>query len=64
MLELTIESMTCGHCVSAVTRAIEAVDPSAQVAIDLPTHRVKVETAAPREQVVAALVDAGYEPAR
>lgn len=61
MLELTVDSMSCGHCVSAVTKAIEALDPQARVAIDLPTHRVRVESGAARERIVAALADAGYE---
>jgi copper chaperone len=62
MLEFNISTMTCGHCVGAVTRAVQEVDPQARVAIDLPTHRVSIETAATRERVVSALVEAGYEP--
>ncbi|WP_241485531.1 heavy-metal-associated domain-containing protein, partial [Xanthomonas euvesicatoria] len=27
--------MTCGHCVRTVTQAIQAVDPHAQVDVDL-----------------------------
>jgi copper chaperone len=63
VLELTVNSMSCGHCVSAVTKALQQLDPQAKVAIDLATHKVRVETGAARERVVAALVDAGYEPA-
>ncbi|MBX3635848.1 MAG: heavy-metal-associated domain-containing protein [Rubrivivax sp.] len=62
MLDLQIPDMTCGHCVKAVTEAVKAADPAAEVQIDLPTHRVQVQTAAPREQVVARLVEAGYTP--
>ena len=64
MLELTLNDMTCGHCVSAVTQAIQQLDPQARVAIDLATHRVEVESAASRERIVAALADAGYTPER
>ena len=63
MLNFELPDMTCGHCVKAVTQAVQAVDPTAQVVIDLPTHRLQVETTAPREDVVAKLVDAGYTPA-
>ena len=35
MIEFRVEGMTCGHCVSAVTRAVKAVDPEANVRVDL-----------------------------
>jgi copper chaperone len=63
MLEFTIPSMTCGHCVSVVKQSIEQVDAQAQVEIDLPSHRVRVQTQADRQAVAAALAQAGYEPA-
>ena len=31
MIELTIPTMTCGHCVKTVTRTVQKVDPAAQV---------------------------------
>ena len=62
MLELTINAMSCGHCVSAVTQAIQQVDPAAKVVIDLPTHQVEVESAASRDRIVASLAEAGYAP--
>ena len=62
MLELTINDMTCGGCVGAVTRAIQQLDPQARVAVDLPTHHVSVESVASRERILAALADAGYTP--
>ena len=33
MTELSVRGMTCGHCVRAVTSAIESVDPRAKVLI-------------------------------
>ena len=62
MLELTINDMTCGHCVSSVTKAIQQLDPQARVAIDLATHHVSVESSASRERIVEAIADAGYTP--
>lgn len=62
MLEFDIQSMTCGHCASVVTQAVKATDPDARVDIDLPRHRVQVETKAPRETIAAALSEAGYQP--
>ncbi len=62
MLELTLPTMTCGHCVSVVTKAIKQADPQASVEIDLASHRVRVETAEDRETIESAVTEAGYAP--
>ena len=62
MLELTLPTMTCGHCVSVVTQAIKQTDPQALVEIDLASHRVRVETTEDLETIEAAVVEAGYVP--
>ncbi len=62
MLELTLPTMTCGHCVSVVTKAIKQTDPQAVVEIDLASHRVRVKTTKDRETIKAAVVEAGYVP--
>ena len=59
-IELTLPSMTCGHCVKTVTATAQRLDPAAQVTADLATHTVRIETAAPREQLVKALANEGY----
>ena len=64
MYELTVENMTCGHCVSAVTEAVRAVDPAALVEVDLKGKHVKVNSAAALEPIRAAIVDAGYPVTR
>ncbi len=63
MLQFQIPNMTCGHCAKSVTEAVKAADPAAEVRIDLPAHRVQVETDAERETVVARLTEAGFAPA-
>lgn len=63
MLSFELPDMSCGHCVKAVTQAVQAVDPAAEIVIDLPSHRLEVQTQAPREALVAQLVEAGYTPA-
>ncbi len=62
MLNFDIPAISCGHCVRAVTEAVHLADPKASVQVDLPSHRVSVETGAPREAIVAQLVLAGYPP--
>jgi copper chaperone len=63
MIELTLPSMTCGHCVKTVTEIVKRVDAGAGVTIDLPTHAVKIDSAEPAERFAAALSEEGYEPA-
>ncbi|AIZ35492.1 heavy-metal-associated domain-containing protein [Pseudomonas sp. K1(2024)] len=56
-----VQGMTCGHCVKAVTQAIQAVDAAAQVEVDLPGRQVKVQSESPAERIVAAIVEEGYQ---
>lgn len=60
MVELSVKDMTCGHCVSAVTRAVKAVDPQAEVQVDLGSKRVRVEGRSPADELIRALDAAGY----
>ncbi len=63
MQSFDLPNMTCGHCVRAVTEAVHAVDPAAEVRADLATHRVEVDSPLPREQLATRLAEAGYPPA-
>jgi len=58
----TVQGMTCGHCVSAVTEEISAIPGVSGVAVDLATGLVTVTADAdPSADAVAAAVDeAGY----
>ena len=64
MTELTVQNMTCGHCVSAVTRAIKALEPQAEVQVDLNSGRVRVDGATPAGALIKALDQAGYPAAQ
>ncbi len=56
-----VAGMSCGHCVNAVTEAVLTVDPHAQVTVDLPTGHVDVLSEQPRQDLVAAIENAGYK---
>jgi len=60
MIELRVEGMTCGHCVSAVTRAVKAVDPEANVHVDLGIGRVRVDGRSSADALGKAIAEAGY----
>lgn len=63
MIELRVQGMTCGHCVSAVTRAVKALDPEANVEVDLGSGRVRVEGRSSVEALGKAIAEAGYPAA-
>ena len=59
-MNLVVEGMTCGHCVRTVTQAIQALDPHAQVDVDLGSGVVKIEGLLAVEQAVEAIQRQGY----
>ena len=61
MLKFEVEGMTCGHCAQAVTKAVKALDPGAEVTVDLSAKQVLAQTQADAKAVAAAIVDAGYD---
>ncbi|MBK6852550.1 MAG: heavy-metal-associated domain-containing protein [Burkholderiales bacterium] len=63
MVEFKLPDMTCGHCAATVKRTVQALDASAQVDVDLPTHMVRIETSADEAALRAALTEEGYAPA-
>lgn len=58
--ELKVSGMSCGHCVRAVEEAVQAVDPEAQVKVELAQGQVRIDSAQPREALAAAIAEAGY----
>ncbi|MFZ4875513.1 heavy-metal-associated domain-containing protein [Janthinobacterium sp. Mn2066] len=60
MYQLQVENMSCGHCVGSVTKAVQGIDPAAQVQIDLASKSVKVESSGALDSIKAAIVEAGY----
>ena len=62
MLEFDVQAMSCSHCVAVVTEAVRSADPHADVQVDLANKKVRVESTLAREQLAAALTEAGYSP--
>ncbi|MFW9079460.1 heavy-metal-associated domain-containing protein [Pseudomonas sp. P2757] len=60
MQVFNVEGMSCGHCVKAVTQAVQSLDPAASVRVDLAAKEVGVESALSAEQVIAAISEEGY----
>jgi copper chaperone len=63
MLTFEVKDMTCGHCVSAITKAIESADPGARIQVDLARHRIEAEpVSGDRMRFSEAISAAGYTP--
>jgi copper chaperone len=60
MLNLRVEGMSCGGCAKSVTKALQRLDASANVSVDVPTGEVVVETSANESAVLEALARAGF----
>ena len=60
MTTFSVEGMSCGHCVSAVTRAVQQVDAGANVQVDLSRQTVAVTSVASVDALKAAIEQAGY----
>ena len=60
MYELEVEGMSCGHCVSSVTKSVLAIDPAAKVDVDLAAKKVRVDSQAALPAISSAIAEAGY----
>ena len=60
MYELTVDGMSCGHCVGRVTKSVQGVDPAAKVDVDLASKKVKVDSKADVDEIADAIDEAGY----
>ncbi|MHC8348615.1 heavy-metal-associated domain-containing protein [Pseudomonas sp. RT4P38] len=61
MQVFNVQGMSCGHCVKAITQALQARDPEASVRIDLAAKEVGVDSALTADQVIAVIIEEGYE---
>ena len=60
MTTFQVDDMTCGHCISVITKAIKGVDANASVSIDLASHRVNIASGTNAATLSAAIKQAGY----
>lgn len=55
-----VQGMTCGHCVKAVTHAIQADDPGADVTVDLAKGEVSVQSVLANDRLIGLIEEEGY----
>ena len=58
-----VQGMSCGHCVRAVTQAVQQLDPQAQVKVQLDQGTVEVDSSQPRAAIAQAIAEEGYQVA-
>jgi copper chaperone len=59
-MQFSVDNMTCGHCVRAITAALQDLDAHAKVDVDLLSGRVQTEGRFTSAAAVAAMEAAGY----
>lgn len=60
MQVFSVEGMSCGHCVRAVTQALQNKDPAAVVRVDLASKKVEVESQLPSQEIIRLISEEGY----
>ena len=63
-LNVNVNDMTCGGCVASITRVVKGLDANATVDADVASKRVKINSVASSDKVIAAIADAGYHPVK
>ncbi|MCJ1884761.1 cation transporter [Pseudomonas sp. LA21] len=56
-----VKGMSCGHCVRAITQAVQALDAAAEVQVDLGQGEVRVASRLDDSVILAAIREEGYE---
>lgn len=59
-MKFRIENMTCGGCARSVTRAIQKLDPGAEVQIDVEGRLVEVRSGKAPGDFAEALAAVGF----
>ena len=63
MITFEVKNMTCGHCVSTITRALKSLDRDALVNVDLGKKIVQIQPGdSDAQELSDAIKEAGYSP--
>lgn len=61
-MKFKVPEMSCGHCVSAIEKAVETQEAGAQVICNLEDKTVEVVSSSSSTSIEAAIREAGFEP--
>jgi len=58
--ELSVSGMTCGHCLTAVTKALKTVEGVTDAHVDLASGKATVTGTPDPQALIAAVIGEGY----
>ena len=61
MLVIKVNGISCGHCVSNITKALAELEKKEKTQIDKALQIVRFDGEADQEEVVLAIQEAGYD---
>ena len=62
-LQLKVPNMACSACANTIAKAVQSIDPAANVEADPKTKWVKIQTELPESAIREAIAGAGYPAA-
>lgn len=62
-LQLKVPKMACSACANTIAKAVQSIDPAANVEADPKTKLVKIQTVKSESAIREAIADAGYPAA-
>ncbi len=62
MAEFAVKDMTCGHCVSTISKALTSALPGATINVNLDERKVRVEGVEDPDDIANIIRNVGYTP--
>ena len=60
MIKLTVQDMTCGHCVKSIKEALSLLDSNVEVNADLDAGTLEISSNMTTDAILAAIEEAGF----
>ena len=60
-MKFSVPEMSCGHCVATIEKAVKIVDPDAEIACDLASKTVEINSGSSASDMNVAIKEAGYD---
>lgn len=60
-MKFSVPKMSCGHCTSAIEKAVKEADGSATITTDLSDRTVTIQGNMPTDELSNVINGAGYE---
>jgi len=61
MTTFLIKNMSCGSCAKHITHAVKALDPDAELAIDIPARKINITSNKSTDELANTIKALDYE---